>query len=517
MPIFEGTTKNTAHQEKDVQIIPGAPTPKEMLQVDDQFAKKRREIRMHAKNRVEECSTKRQELDNDIKAVTSKVVALRKDGGDGWSTDVASSPHAEKESAALEKHGQQVHSIQSASAHAKDGGEASGSARRAAQKETTVGSSDKPPLGHIRVAPELRAPVFCPIAISSSDPLLSYTGSETRAPEPASPPKGVGSPVLSPKEKKEDELGSVGGAGKRRTKYLSLYTSDGKELGNDLLPSLVADTRAAKGKALVVAEKGSTLNPSFASFEAPGKVVLQAAEPRITPRIAKVKTELQLRPPHETFYHPDSAALRRGTPDLEAALGSQVGKSLSSKKQPNLAGEASLLALLQGGREDDGIELGPAPSVGGRKKKPTKKRASSLVKGEPPSEDALIGLAKDMVAEESLSLGPQSAPVEIPPEDKKVMKTRARDKGPAPLDDQLAQRLEKVWDALEMPMLEKLGMVVKYSDLEHVSHLEESLEAWELAGLDQQIGLCFHFLFVRKMRTFFYFFCFFFSGCRAGS
>ena len=33
-----------------------------------------------------------------------------------------------------------------------------------------------------------------------------------------------------------------------------------------------------------------------------------------------------------------------------------------------------------------------------------------------------------------------------------------------------------------MPMLDKLGMVVKYSELEHASHLEESLEAWELAA-----------------------------------
>ena len=31
----------------------------------------------------------------------------------------------------------------------------------------------------------------------------------------------------------------------------------------------------------------------------------------------------------------------------------------------------------------------------------------------------------------------------------------------APLDDRLAQRLEKVWEVLEMPMLDKLGMVVK--------------------------------------------------------
>ena len=68
-----------------------------------------------------------------------------------------------------------------------------------------------------------------------------------------------------------------------------------------------------------------------------------------------------------------------------------------------------------------------------------------------------------MVSAESLSLGPQSASVEIPipEEDKKVMKTRAEGRAPAPLDDKLAQRLEKVWDALEMPMLEKLGMVVK--------------------------------------------------------
>ena len=49
-----------------------------------------------------------------------------------------------------------------------------------------------------------------------------------------------------------------------------------------------------------------SLNPSFASFDAPGQVVLQAGDPRITPRIATVETEVELRPPQETFYHPDA-------------------------------------------------------------------------------------------------------------------------------------------------------------------------------------------------------------------
>lgn len=274
-------------------------------------------------------------------------------------------------------------------------------------------------------------------------------------------------------------------AGKRNTKYLSSFTSDGKELGDDLLPSIVSK-QPANSKSLLNTEKpgqhAGSLNPSFASFKAPGNVVLQAAEPRITPRIAKVNQELQLRPPQETFYHPDAAALRRGTPDLEAALGRDAGKALTSQKQPNLAGEASLLALLEGRTADQGMDLGPAPSVGGRKKKATKKRPTTTIIGQPPSEDALIALAKDMVAAESLSLGPQSAAIDIPEVDKRLMKTRSEGKAPAPLDDVLAQRLEKVWDALEMPMLDKLGMVVKYSELEHVSHLEESLDAWELAA-----------------------------------
>ena len=127
------------------------------------------------------------------------------------------------------------------------------------------------------------------------------------------------------------------------------------------------------------------------------------------------------------------------------------------------------------------MDLGPAPSVGGRKKKPKAKRPTTSV-SEVPSEEALVALAKDMVSTESLSLGPQSSRIEIPEDDKKLMKTRADGRAPAPLDDKLAQRLEKVWDALEMPMLDKLGMVVKYSELEHVSHLEESLEAWEAAA-----------------------------------
>lgn len=40
-------------------------------------------------------------------------------------------------------------------------------------------------------------------------------------------------------------------------------------------------------------------------------------------------------------------------------------------------------------------------------------------------------------------------------------------------------RLEAVWDALEMPMMEKLGMVVKYSELQNAMLLEDSIAAWE--------------------------------------
>ena len=36
----------------------------------------------------------------------------------------------------------------------------------------------------------------------------------------------------------------------------------------------------------------------------------------------------------------------------------------------------------------------------------------------------------------------------------------------------------QIWTTLEMPMLDKLGMVVKYSELGNVAKLEESLEAW---------------------------------------
>ena len=469
--VDHGASKGIGRQE--VVITPGAPTPKEMTQVDVQFSKKRREIRLRTKNKLDEIDSKGAELEGKIKEVASRVLEIRENG---------LTPDVGKETAQLEKgganstspgaDGQSARGGQAAAKQAKDGLPGVAGAAKA-------GGQDKAPMGHVRTAPDLRAPVFTPIAVSSSDPLLEYTA-HVRDPE-------MGSPPASPSRGVETAGSGLQAAGKRRTQYLAAFTSDGKELADDLLPSLVQSAQA-KSKALVEPEKAGkdvpgSLNPSFASFEAPGRVVLQAAEPRITPRIAKVKTELELRPPNETFYHPDASALRRGTPDIEAALGKEVSQALSGshRKSTNLAGEGKLLALLEGHAGGGGMDLGPAPSVGGRKKKPKAKRPTTSV-SEVPSEEALVALAKDMVSTESLSLGPQSARIEIPEEDKKLMKTRADGRAPAPLDDKLAQRLEKVWDALEMPMLDKLGMVVKYSELEHVSHLEESLEAWEAAA-----------------------------------
>lgn len=474
--VEHGASKGSRQEE--VVITPGAPTPKEMTQVDVQFSKKRREIRMRTKAKLDEIDSKGEELEEKLKQVTSGVLDLREnelttDGGKSKETTQPEKGRGDAKTSDVSAQG--PHAGQEAAKEAKHTLPGVASARKA-------GGQDKGPVGHVRTAPDLRAPVFTPIAVSSADPLLEYTA-HAREPE-------MGSPPTSPARGEETGSNGPQASGKRRTQYLAAFTSDGKELPEDSLPSLVQSPQA-KSKLLVEPEKSGkgvpgSLNPSFASFEAPGKVVLQAAEPRITPRIAKVKTELELRPPNETFYHPDASALRRGTPDIEAALGKEVSQALSStshRTSTNLAGEGKLLALLEGRTGDDGMDLGPAPSVGGRKKKPKARRPITSV-SEAPSEEALVTLAKDMVSAESLSLGPQSASVEIPipEEDKKVMKTRAEGRAPAPLDDKLAQRLEKVWDALEMPMLEKLGMVVKYSELEHVSHLEVSLDAWEAAA-----------------------------------
>jgi hypothetical protein len=174
------------------------------------------------------------------------------------------------------------------------------------------------PVGHLRVAPELRAPVYCPVVVVSGDPLLEAHSStlgwrngdatQRRKPEGGSPGSSLSprrsSPLGSPLSKsgsgagdarapggvggegyKEGMGGGGGGvvgggdgSGRRRREYVGLYTSDGKPLAEGLLPSLVPPD-----KGLIGGEKGTRaavtggLNPTFARFEAPGNVVLQVA------------------------------------------------------------------------------------------------------------------------------------------------------------------------------------------------------------------------------------------------
>ena len=74
---------------------------------------------------------------------------------------------------------------------------------------------------------------------------------------------------------------------------ISALTSTGAPLPADQLPSLVPTSDAEKPRVLLERapwEKG-VLTPRFASFTAPGAVVLQAAEPLLPPRIAQVRSE----------------------------------------------------------------------------------------------------------------------------------------------------------------------------------------------------------------------------------
>eukprot|EP00283_Hemiselmis_rufescens_P011656 CAMPEP_0173450280 /NCGR_PEP_ID=MMETSP1357-20121228/44414_1 /TAXON_ID=77926 /ORGANISM="Hemiselmis rufescens, Strain PCC563" /LENGTH=128 /DNA_ID=CAMNT_0014416939 /DNA_START=57 /DNA_END=440 /DNA_ORIENTATION=+ len=88
-------------------------------------------------------------------------------------------------------------------------------------------------------------------------------------------------------------------------------------------------------------------------------------------------------------------------------------------------------------------------------------------------EKGLKDVAKDAIQEESKGL---SRDVIIPPEDLRIMKEeKAAGRPPAALDEGLSVRLERVWEQLEMPMMEKLGMVVKYSELQNAVLLEESI------------------------------------------
>mmetsp|Transcript_16304 Transcript_16304/g.25308 ORF Transcript_16304/g.25308 Transcript_16304/m.25308 type:complete len:439 (-) Transcript_16304:89-1405(-) len=283
-------------------------------------------------------------------------------------------------------------------------------------------------------------------------------------------------------------------SGKRRTRYLQPDMDRKGQL--DILDEYAPQALSTSGGAVadtlapITATKGKgavALNPSFTAIPAPKNVFLQAADTRLTPRLGHIQQEQELKPVEESFYHPDAATLRRGTPDLEDKLGKEFSKASTQLHMPNFLGEGELLQLVPGRDKTSDLDLGPAPD-GTRKKRartPKKKSKKQVVVEAPkdneeaqPEEDVVV-LAKDLIMEESHSL---SAEVHIPEEDRKIMAQPSDGKPPAPLDDKMAHKLEEIWETLEMPMLEKLGMVVKYSELQRATHLQDSLEMWKDAA-----------------------------------
>lgn len=208
--------------------------------------------------------------------------------------------------------------------------------------------------------------------------------------------------------------------------------------------------------------------------------MLQAAGSQVTPRLGRVTGEEELRPVDEAFYHADAHALRHGTPDLAHQLAAEFAKRSTQLHLPNFLGEAPLLGLLPD-RSSAGnpFLLGPAPEHHARRKalrQPKKRRNKTGGGEEEQVEDDVGSLAAALAAQQSQALDAQA---NIPPEDLRMMKEEsAEGKPPPPLDDRLALRLEEVWAVLEMPMLDKLAMVVKYSELEQAALMEEALEAW---------------------------------------
>jgi len=148
---------------------------------------------------------------------------------------------------------------------------------------------------------------------------------------------------------------------------------------------------------------------------------------------------------------------------------------------PNFLGEGDLLRLLPppgGAGRDADLALGPAPAGAQRARKPKKPRpptgGTDAGGGGGDGAGGLEAHAAELARGVSEAI---TGPV-----DAALMREAAEGREPAPLDHAMAARLEGVWSALEMPMLDKLGMVVKYSELGNVAKLEESLDAWTHAA-----------------------------------
>mmetsp|Transcript_38464 Transcript_38464/g.90228 ORF Transcript_38464/g.90228 Transcript_38464/m.90228 type:complete len:841 (+) Transcript_38464:64-2586(+) len=437
--LLGATTANAMSRERasdddEVAIIPGAPTPRELAEVEEVFALKRGEIHARAQETLAALSKAAENRDKPANKAPKGAMPTDE--------DIAAAAGSEAPGAAGPSKAMQEKSKTKDLEEGQDGG-----AGPQGFAFTTRGE----PLSAVRDHPKIVPPVFAPVQV------LEQGAGES------SPGKG---PRQSPR--------SIAG-GTRRTKYLK---PDSPALA---LEEEEEDRGGDTGGKMAVP---SRLNPSFASVPGPDQIVLQAADAKFTPRLGMFNREEDLKPVPDSFYHPDGEKLRKGTPDLEGKIGEEFNKVSTTMHVPNFLGEGDLLRLVPTKTQgiDSDLSLGPAPSDGQRTRKPKKtKTKSSVVVEKVPEpevdqdEEDLTALAAELAQGVSDAL---SGGREISEGDAEIMKETADGQPPAPIDLGMAQRLEQIWTTLEMPMLDKLGMVVKYSDLGNVAKLEESLEAW---------------------------------------
>jgi len=90
---------------------------------------------------------------------------------------------------------------------------------------------------------------------------------------------------------------------------------------------------------------------------------------------------------------------------------------------------------------------------------------------EPPEDEASQAIRE---------IEPEETPApELPPVEAETMGR--------PLADILQQRLERVWELLRMPVMQKLNMVLKYTDRDNAHMLEMAIEAYEYAAASLQL------------------------------
>ena len=399
---------------EEVELDPEAPTPQELLDVEEVFRSKRKEIRVKGREAKENANLEIVEADRLMEPVMqqAKSTGSRLDaaedtssplngGGAAGGQDGEREAQASKAPSSTGSHGR---------LHAQEGDEMS----------HQQNDPDRMPTAHLRLPPDIRPVAYHAVEVKQSggarqggggeDPLL-LTSSAIR---PHHMRGGGGLKSIkragNPKENAvEGEASSPSPREGRRTRYLHPMKSD--PMSSDILrefPPVPAAIEESRNKALQlqpVARPSAMLNPSFAAIKGAGSMLLQAANTQLTPRITMVKKEADVLPGSEHLHQSDRFSLQRGTPDLEELLGEEFSKVASQQKMemPNFLGEGDLLRLVPGEATEpkDFYAMDAAATDGAkaRRGKAPKIRKVKDPKNVPPpkSEMDLAEQAKDMI------------------------------------------------------------------------------------------------------------------------